>query len=244
MSELADKLISLIEGGDPHMDGSTTQPWPKYVDRPGQVSVVMPGVVQGIIYDAAAELRRLEQWKSEALIVLAEWGRVHEALGSPGELADRAEHVTGRSSITIPSKIEQLLQRFENWVDQMHTIAMELDQKNVIRPTEIKIGVHTIHVVWDETKLKQSAEQNQMDPDTIMGQYVSTQNSIYITPIKNGENLNRDTLLHEILHAITHLKGVPVHDEENMIRTLTPALIEFVTQNPEVVEYVFATNRE
>lgn len=159
-------------------------------------------------------------------------------------MADRAEHVTGRSSITIPSKIEQLLQRFENWVDQMHTIAMELDQKNVIRPTEIKIGVHTIHVVWDETKLKQSAEQNQMDPDTIMGQYVSTQNSIYITPIKNGENLNRDTLLHEILHAITHLKGVPVHDEENMIRTLTPALIEFVTQNPEVVEYVSATNQE
>lgn len=88
MSELADKLISLIEGGDPHMDGSTTQPWPKYVDRPGQVSVVMPGVVQGIIYDAAAELRRLERWKSEALIVLAEWGKVHEALGSPGRLGE------------------------------------------------------------------------------------------------------------------------------------------------------------
>ena len=40
------------------------------------------------------------------------------------------------------------------------------------------------------------------------------------------------------------LEGVPVMIGENMIRTLTPALIEFVTQNPEVVEYVFATNRE
>lgn len=48
---------------------------------------VNSGLIMNML-DAAAELRRLERWKSEALIVLAEWGKVHEALGSPGRLGE------------------------------------------------------------------------------------------------------------------------------------------------------------
>lgn len=41
---------------------------------------------------AATELRRLEAWKREALIALAEWDEVFDALGRPGQWgASKAE---------------------------------------------------------------------------------------------------------------------------------------------------------
>lgn len=48
----------------------------------------------------------------------------------------------------------------------------------------------------------------------------------------------RDTLLHEVLHAIISAYGVPMggpDSEEAILKTLTPALLDVLCDNPELI---------
>lgn len=49
----------------------------------------------------------------------------------------------------------------------------------------------------------------------------------------------RDTVLHEVLHAICFNYGVPTTDdetEEAILKTLTPVLLDVLCRNPELVD--------
>lgn len=54
----------------------------------------------------------------------------------------------------------------------------------------------------------------------------------------------RDTLLHEVLHAVMwlsggkHVFGLDHEDEEKLIRVLTPWILAFLRDNPESLEYL------
>lgn len=49
----------------------------------------------------------------------------------------------------------------------------------------------------------------------------------------------RDSLLHEVLHAIVFTYGIQMGSEENqeaIVKTLTPALLDVLRSNPELVD--------
>ena len=54
----------------------------------------------------------------------------------------------------------------------------------------------------------------------------------------------RDTVLHEMLHAVfasaamTFTFGISDEDEERMVRSLTPWLLGFIRDNPKVVAFL------
>lgn len=53
------------------------------------------------------------------------------------------------------------------------------------------------------------------------------------------QNQKIDTLLHEVLHATIETYGVPmggVDAEEAILRTLTPALLNVLCDNPDLVD--------
>lgn len=61
----------------------------------------------------------------------------------------------------------------------------------------------------------------------------------------------RDTLLHEIMHALLNLSGLTSHGvledanvAEHVISSLAPLLLDTFRRNPEVVKFLFETGGE
>lgn len=50
---------------------------------------------------------------------------------------------------------------------------------------------------------------------------------------------SRDTVLHEILHAICEVYGVRPRKEERLVRQLSPAILDVFDRNPELLDYLF-----
>lgn len=59
MSGVEDRLRAVLDGAEPHMDGSYTVTLPKYADRPGHVRPLLPHLFLRDIIDAADEIVRL-----------------------------------------------------------------------------------------------------------------------------------------------------------------------------------------
>jgi hypothetical protein len=66
------------------------------------------------LHRAAVELEHAARWKAEATEVLAQWDRVHEALGSPGQIGltkagqallevRRLQHIIDNSAPEVPT---------------------------------------------------------------------------------------------------------------------------------------------
>ncbi len=56
---------------------------------------------------------------------------------------------------------------------------------------------------------------------------------------RQGEDVMRDTLLHEVLHCLCYQTDCIEHDnEEALVSVLTPALLDFLQRNPLVVGYL------
>lgn len=57
-----------------------------------------------------------------------------------------------------------------------------------------------------------------------------------------AERQERDTLLHEVLHGLFGLVGLISDDseEERIVGTLTPLLLDTLRRNPQLVEYLVA----
>jgi len=57
-----------------------------------------------------------------------------------------------------------------------------------------------------------------------------------------GETFERETLLHELLHAMFDMTGLShelgVEKEENIIRRLSPVLLDFLMSNPHILPYL------
>jgi len=94
-------------------------------------------------------------------------------------------------------------------------------------PTTIKIGPFIYSVV--ESRL---ASMNQK-----LGIYNSIEQQILIAKDQHPQSLV-DTLLHECLHGITFHGDKAFKDEEGIVRSLTPWLIQLIKDNPELIKLI------
>lgn len=80
------------------------------------------------------------------------------------------------------------------------------------------------------------------DGDAIgVGRSMLTQQRLLIGG-EQGVDQTRDTLLHEILHALVGIVGMfdKAKDEERVVAGLTPLLLDALRRNPKVVAYLVA----
>lgn len=104
-------------------------------------------------------------------------------------------------------------------------------------PSQIRILHLTIPVVWDAARLLRITEN---EGEALHGIY--QQNTIYVSPA-GPEPRKKETLLHEILHAIidqTALATGPLSgdNEEIVVRTLAPLLLHTLQNNKAIVRYL------
>jgi hypothetical protein len=80
-------------------------------------------------------------------------------------------------------------------------------------------------------------------PDGLLGQTDPDALKIHLNPAQPRDN-ERETLLHEIMHAVFALTGMSRKlssaKEESIIRTLSPLLLEVLLRNPKLRDYLFS----
>jgi len=104
---------------------------------------------------------------------------------------------------------------------------------NMKKPRKIKIGFYSWKIEW----AKEKAEEMYGKTD-VMSKVIT----IYKSP---NTQIERETLFHELLHAagedkydsIFHFSGGD--KEENLIRVLSPVLMQVLSDNRELTRYLF-----
>lgn len=73
-------------------------------------------------------------------------------------------------------------------------------------------------------------------------------NTEFIIKKQQGPACKRDTVLHEVLHAIAFMSGycneLEHATEERMVRALTPWILGVLRDNPKLVDYLLAGDDE
>ena len=88
-------------------------------------------------------------------------------------------------------------------------------------------------------------EQIDASADDKLGITNGRRSEIQITSVQSPSSM-RDTLLHELLHALCYesglspAMGIAEDDEERMIRILTPSLLLLLRRNPQLLAYLTA----
>lgn len=99
-------------------------------------------------------------------------------------------------------------------------------------PKSVKVGAHAYSIVADIH-----------DEEDKHGQTLHVPQVIRVRPAQGASAL-RDTVLHEVLHAICgaagslYVMGVEGDDEERLIRFLTPWILGVLRDNPRLVAYL------
>lgn len=107
------------------------------------------------------------------------------------------------------------------------------------RPRRVNIGAVEYRVKWSRKRIRRHAKTQGDDTVQYWGATDLLNSVILINP-EASEDQQRDTLLHEVLHAIAHTFHVQwCKDEERMIRRLTPLLLIVMQQNPKLSSYLF-----
>lgn len=101
----------------------------------------------------------------------------------------------------------------------------------VARPQTVKVSNHDYLIAWGE-----------IQTDTNEFLYGRTVPRLTVIQINDqvAKSQQRDTLLHELLHAAineTHLK-FGEDAEEEVIRVMTPLLLQIIRENPKVVRWL------
>jgi hypothetical protein len=100
-------------------------------------------------------------------------------------------------------------------------------------PGAVKVGqsIYTVH------------RKRTLDSDDKLGLTQARKSRILISK-DQSTSAARDTLLHEVLHAVCwesglcHVLGIEDVDEERMIRILTPALLGVIRDNTDLMDYL------
>ena len=109
------------------------------------------------------------------------------------------------------------------------------------RPSSSKIGPFTFIVTYnDDVPSELSGKASSEDDEVTLGQTVGYEGKIVI---KEGMDplMERDTIVHEHLHAIWDAAGVRSVgdlDEETVVGLLAPWVLMFLRDNPELVGYL------
>lgn len=99
-------------------------------------------------------------------------------------------------------------------------------------PNKAKIGPYTY-------QLKEVDNLRADDGGDLYGHCLHHEHAILI-----NNNMKPDRkpviVMHECFHALFEVAGIQTKDEEQIILSLSPALIDFLKRNPKVVEYLIA----
>lgn len=108
-------------------------------------------------------------------------------------------------------------------------------------PTSVVVGPFTHPVVVDEKRCK--------DADIAFARFNTIDGEILVNPDQGGMQL-RDSVLHEVTHAICELLGchaggdAAIFDgrdhEERFVRGFSPALLDVLRRNPALVAFLLA----
>jgi hypothetical protein len=102
-----------------------------------------------------------------------------------------------------------------------------------VKPKRVKIGWH-----WWDIEFRQINEFT-TDGDGLYGLCNKLKKKIYVDT-ESHEDIQRQTLLHEILHAIWAVADIgDSEDEEETILKLSPLLMGVLIENPAVTKYIF-----
>lgn len=106
-------------------------------------------------------------------------------------------------------------------------------------PDQIIVGPITYDVVIDQAAI----DRRSIDLEaSLMGHHDGVTQELTLDPDLRPDQM-AETLFHELLHAICHVYGVDLGGaigadggpEERAIRTLSPALVDTLRRNPELV---------
>jgi hypothetical protein len=75
-----------------------------------------------------------------------------------------------------------------------------------------------------------------VDNEQVMGTYEQEQSRILIKSSMSRSSV-RDTLVHEIIHAILQHYEM---DSEKIVRILTPAIVSIIRDNPQLISFLTA----
>lgn len=105
--------------------------------------------------------------------------------------------------------------------------------------------MHNVPINWSKKAAKKQQKKDRKDgalekDEVLLGQYNGASCSIIMLPKKCDESFLRETLFHEVLHAIGDLQGVAWDaDEETQVRALSPNIIMVMEDNPHLHRYIF-----
>ena len=77
--------------------------------------------------------------------------------------------------------------------------------------------------------------------DGTLHSYAVTQKNQETITLHTGQSAGnlRDTLFHEVLHTCWHAGCLPSGQEEEIIGTLSPLLLDTLRRNPRLIEFLF-----
>ena len=104
------------------------------------------------------------------------------------------------------------------------------------KPTKFKSGCYTWKIYWSEE-----------EADELYGKTDHSTKTVTIYQCKTDEIL-RETLLHELLHVVLEDKAEAIFNfdpdkkefdkEENLVRLMSPVLMQLINDNPELVKFL------
>lgn len=105
-------------------------------------------------------------------------------------------------------------------------------------PYRIQVGPHTYRIVADKNEINRLSVEAD---ETRLGECDPKTLTIFVDPTQ-ADTMLRDTVLHELLHALMDLIGagddIARDLEERLVRRLAPVLLELLTRNPKLIEWL------
>jgi hypothetical protein len=105
-------------------------------------------------------------------------------------------------------------------------------------PTSVRVGPYTYVVKVDADRIKELEKESESDLYGITTHGIL---EIVLQPAV-ADMVMRETLLHEVLHAILFNTGLSDRmtdkAEEHLVRALSPALFALLRDNPNLVQYL------
>lgn len=103
------------------------------------------------------------------------------------------------------------------------------------RPVDFVLGHVDWRIQWDEDEVNRHA------PDA-GGFCEEAEQRIVLLPMPKAPAVEREQLLHELLHACAFDSNftLPYEQEEHMVRVVTPRLLHLLRANPHIVAFLTA----
>lgn len=108
-------------------------------------------------------------------------------------------------------------------------------------PKIVKVGPFDYQLVKDQAAIDRCSAESQ---EVRLGECDTEKQRITLSP-KLAPQMEVDTALHEVLHAISDMVGLASdlggEVEEKVIRRLSPAILDTLRRNPGFVKYLLET---